>query len=905
MRSAISAAAALLLAGSASIAVAQPAATVPATGPLPESVTSNLPRNARPTHYRIDIRPDAQKLTFTGTANITLEVFQPSSTLTLNANELTVSSARLTPVNGKGAPVALTATIDAAAEQVHFAAPQPIQPGTYRLDVEYAGKINTQANGLFALDYPDKRTGKTVRSLFTQFEAPDGRRFAPEFDEPAYKATFELSAVVPQNQMPLSNTPIVRTEPAGAGLKHVFFAPTPKMSSYLLFFATGDFERIAKKAANGVEAGIVAPAGSGEQGRFALDAMAQLLPYYDEYFGQKFPLPKLDNVAGPGQSQFFSAMENWGAIFTFNRALLNDPANTSAARLQSIYGTQAHEMAHQWFGDLVTMDWWDDLWLNEGFASWMATKATDHFHPEWYPLLSRVGSRESAMGLDSFKTTHPIVQHVRTVEEINQAFDSITYSKGEAVLSMLEGYAGADTWRKGIRAYMATHKYSNAKTDDLWRAIEGAGAPVLTDIAHDFTTQPGIPLVKVQSTCSGGRTALTLTQSEFSRDRKDEAAANPLQWRVPLLIEAGNAEPVRQILRGTANVTVPGCGPVIVNGGQLGYFRTLYSPEMLAKLTAAMPTLPPIEQLGLMRDNLALSAAGYQPGAAAFDMLAAVPGNANPVVADTAVGMWGGFYDLLQSDADKAALAAQLRKLWLPRLQALGYDPRPNEPLVDANLRAELISTLGRMGDATVLEQAHTRFARLANDPHALDGPLKTTWLNIVARNATAADWQTLNDLAARTNNAGERSTYYELLGAARDKALAQKALDFAVTGKAGTTSAAIITSVAGANPDLAYDFTMAHRAEVDKLVDDSGRSSFYRRLVGNSSDPAMLGKLEQLRASLPKDQQRPIDQAIASLKDRLERSPMMRAALHDWLAAHAADAPPAAAPAPRAGERG
>ena len=883
MRSVVSAAAALLLAGSAAVAVAQTTSS-----PLPESVTSNLPRNARPLHYRIDVRPDARKLTFSGTASVTIEVYQPSDALTLNANELTIASAKLVPASGGGAATVLAAQLDPAREQVRFVAPKPIQPGTYRLDVTYSGKINTQANGLFALDYPDERTGKTVRSLFTQFEAPDGRRFAPEFDEPAYKATFELSAVVPASQMALSNTPIVKTEAAGKGLKHVYFAPTPKMSSYLLFFATGDFERIAKKAANGVEVGVVAPAGSGEQGRYALDSLADLLPYYDDYFGQKFPLPKLDNIAGPGQSQFFSAMENWGAIFTFNRSLLNDPAITSAARKQTIYSTQAHETAHQWFGDLVTMAWWDDIWLNEGFASWMATKASAHFHPEWFPLLDRVGGREAAMALDSFKTTHPIVQHMRTVEEINQAFDSITYQKGEAVISMLEAFAGEGIWRSGIRSYIAAHKYGNAKTDELWQAVEAAGAPGLTDIAHDFTTQPGIPLVRAEATCANGQTALTLTQGEFSRDRKDEATANPRHWRVPLLIEAGNGSPQRMVLQGSASLTVPGCGAVIVNGGQLGYFRTLYSPAMLQKLQAALPSLQPIDQLGLVRDNLALASAGYQPGAPAFDLLAAIPQNANPVVAQSAVSQWSGLYNQLQNDGDKAALTAELRKLWLPRLQALGFDPRADEQLVDANLRAELIAALGKMGDPSVVEQAHSRFARLASDPHALDGPLKTTWLDIVARNATPADWQLLNDLAAKSKSATERANYYELLGAAKDRALAKKALDFALTGKAGTTSAAIVTSVGAANPELAFDFTVALRAQVEALVDDSGKSQFYRRLVGTSVDPAMVGKLEQLRTTLPVDQQRPIDQAIAALKDRLESYPRMRTALHDWLAARA-----------------
>ncbi len=886
MRIAISATAALLLAGCASVVAAQPAPAGPAEGPLPASITSNLPRNARPLDYRIDIRPNAQKLTFTGTESVTLRIYQPSDALTLNANELSIASASLTPATGNGAAIELTAHLDPAAQQVRFVAAQPLAPGLYRLDVAYSGKINTQANGLFALDYPDKRTGQTVRSLFTQFEAPDGRRFAPEFDEPAYKATFELSAVVPADRMAVSNMPIARSVPEGDGLKHVYFEPTPKMSSYLLFFATGPFERIAKPGPGGVEAGVVAPAGSGEEGRFALDSMAQVLGYYDDYFAQPFPLPKLDNVAGPGQSQFFAAMENWGAIFTFNRYLLVDPAITSPAQKERVFEDQAHEMAHQWFGDLVTMDWWDDIWLNEGFASWMATKATDRFHPEWYPLLGRVDGRERAMALDSFQTTHPIVQHVRTVEQIDQTFDAITYSKGEAVLAMLEAYAGADTWRNGIRAYIAAHKYANAKTDDLWRAVEAAGVPGLTTIAHDFTLQPGVPLVKAEAACRNGQTTLSLTQGQYSRDRMQQAAAHPLRWHVPLLVDAGDAKPVRTVLDGSASLTLPGCGPVIVNGGQLGYFRTLYAPAMLKQLTAALPRLKPIDQIGLVRDNLSLAAAGYEPGAPAFDMLAAIPENANPRVAQNAVERWNGLYDVLQSTADRTAFVAVVRKLWLPRLQAVGYDPRPGEPLVDANLRSALLSTLGKIGDATVLEQARRRFDRLRSNPHALDGPLKTTWLDIVARNATPADWQLLMDLARQTKSPAERATYYELLGAAKDKALAQKALDFAVTGKAGTTSSGIITRVAAANPDLAYDFTIAHRAKVESLVDDSGRSTFYRRLVGTSVDPAMIGKLQALRATLPADQQKPIDQAAAALRERLQSYPRLRSALHHWLRA-------------------
>ena len=276
-------------------------------------------------------------------------------------------------------------------------------------------------------------------------------------------------------------------------------------------------------------------------------------------------------------------MENWGAIFTFERILLNDPAITSESERQAIFGVEAHEMAHQWFGDLVTMAWWDDLWLNEGFASWMANKATEHFHPDWGADIDHVAAREGAMGQDSFKSTHPIVQHVRTVEQANQAFDAITYSKGESVLSMLEGFAGPDVWRSGIQSYIRKHAYQNTRTDDLWNAMEGAGATGLGTIARDFTSQPGIPLIQVgPSQCVGGRTVVTVTQSQFSNDQRAEVAAHPRAWHVPVRASAGG--PTSQVVTQgpTSQLQLPGCGPLLINAGQTGYYRTLYPPAQAA-----------------------------------------------------------------------------------------------------------------------------------------------------------------------------------------------------------------------------------------------------------------------------------------------------------------------------------
>ena len=449
----------------------------------------------------------------------------------------------------------------------------------------YSGKINTQANGLFALDYKNKE-GKDARSLFTQFEAADARRFVPSWDEPDYKATFDLTARVPGNEMAVSNMPIASSKPVGGGLKEVRFQTSPIMSSYLLFFAQGDFDRISKKVGD-KEVGIVVAAAMARRRSSRSTPRRRSCPI-TTIISARPTRCRSSTTSLARASRNSSARWRIGARSSpSNASFCNDPAITSEAERQAIFGVEAHEMAHQWFGDLVTMAWWDDLWLNEGFASWMASKATRHFYPEWDADIESVSAREQAMGLDAFKSTHPIVQEIRTVEQTNQAFDTITYEKGESVLGMLEVFAGADVWRAGLRDYMARHAYQNTRTSDLWAAMERAGAKGLATVARDYITQPGIPLIQVgASHCAGGQTVATVTQSQFSADQKAEVAANPRRWHVPVRASAGGA--VSQVLTDgpTAQITAPGCGPLLINPGQTGYYRVNYTAQQLQALRA-------------------------------------------------------------------------------------------------------------------------------------------------------------------------------------------------------------------------------------------------------------------------------------------------------------------------------
>src|SRR5579875_2312602 len=401
---------------------------------LPSSERIVLPEEVAPVSYDISVAPDPKALTFTGSVRIVVDVRRPTRSIELNAADIDFRRVRLD--GGEAAPAV---SLDAEHPTATFTFPAPVGAGRHTLSIDYSGKIYRQASGLFALDY-DTPKGK-ARALFTQFENSDARRFVPSFDEPGLKATFKLTATVPAELMAVSNMPIASATPLAGGLKRVSFGVTPKMSSYLLFFGLGDFERVSRMV-DGVDVGVIVKRGDTAQAGYALDAEAQILPYYNSYFGKPFPLPKLDLIAGPGSSQFFGAMGNWGAIFSFEGDLLVDPRISTEADKQNVYIVTAHEMAHQWFGDLVTMAWWDDLWLNEGFASWMENKVTDHFHPKWKVWLQELQAKQGAMQVDARDGTHPIITPIDDVQQASNAFDDITYQKGAAVIRTLESYLG-------------------------------------------------------------------------------------------------------------------------------------------------------------------------------------------------------------------------------------------------------------------------------------------------------------------------------------------------------------------------------------------------------------------------------------------------------------------------------
>ncbi len=424
-----------------------------------DATPGNLPKSVVPVAYDIALHPNLHARTTTGSETIRLTVRSAAPKVVLHTLEMTVSRAS---IDGVAANVAA----NAAKQQTTLTPSHPLTAGAHVVRLAFAGKIGTEPQGLFVQPYTTS-TGAKEEMLATQFESTDARRMFPCFDEPAFRATFRLAVTVPSAFTAVSNMPVVSERAAGAE-KTVTFARTPKMSTYLLVLAAGQFKQISDTV-DGVKLNIVAPHDRIERARYALDAQKKLLAYYDEYYGIKYPLPKLDLIDVPGG--FPGAMENWGGI-TFNeRALLFDPSLEPESAKIDIFETIAHEMSHQWTGDLVTMDWWSGLWLNEGFADWMETKASDHFNPQWH-LWDRVESDvANAMGTDAKTTSHPVEQPVTDDTQAGAAFDEITYQKGGAVIRMMEQYLGPDTFRDGVRAYLRAHAYGNTTATDLWASL--------------------------------------------------------------------------------------------------------------------------------------------------------------------------------------------------------------------------------------------------------------------------------------------------------------------------------------------------------------------------------------------------------------------------------------------------
>ena len=850
------------------------------------TIPGKLPKEVLPVEYSVRIVPNIDKFTFTGTETVKLSVRSPVRQLVMNSLELKITDASL---DGKVLPKSAVKT-DKKNELLTLALPSEFAAGDHTLALSFAGKINQQGQGLFYMPYQEQASGTKKIMLGTQFEATDARRFFPCWDEPVFRARFQLTTVVPEDWHAVSNMPIEH-EKKTAGGKEVRFAATPPMSSYLNVLVAGELDLIESRSGP-TQLRVIATKGKAEMGRYALEATAQILNYYNNYFGVAYPLPKLDQIALPGG--FGGAMENWGGITYYESALLFDPKNSSAETKQNIYEVLAHEMAHQWFGDLVTMAWWDNLWLNEGFASWMGTKCTAHFNPQWEVWLRRnlprdptrrVGiAKEQAMEGDARSTTHPIQQPIATEAEANSAFDDITYKKGQSFLRMLESFLGEDIFRDGIRQYIATHKYSNSTTSDLWNALSEASKKPVGEIAAGWTEQPGFPVVKVKRE-EGNK--VSLTQERFTVNFRN---APLLEWKIPLTYAVVGEAPATLLMANkTGNLqNIPTDRALKLNVNGAGNYRVEYDEPSWNLLLQALSKLDVEDRVNLLSDAWALVQANRTPVSLYFELVEKLPASTELAEREQLINVLDFINRLLVGSSEREKFQRFARSLLRPTFETLGWDPKAVEPPAAGNLRASLITALGDLNDQKIIAGCRERFAKYLTNRESLAPDLRPPVFAIVGRYADEKTWNQLHELGLKTTSVEEKQNYYNALAGATDPKLVNKALPIALTDELPTSRAIFLVSKiarASDHPDIAWDFAKANMKALLAKTDALGANSYAPSLFIFFSEDSRANELKTYaKTNLPATSAPEVAKAVDEIQFRSEFKARLAGQLGAWI---------------------
>ncbi len=833
-----------------------------------------LPKHIRPIEYAIRIQPDLAKLTFSGSETVQLSVESPTRQIVFNAFDVSVTEARI----DENLIASSAVKADTKNELVTLSLPEELQHGQHTLALKFNGKINQFGRGLYYVKYQEQGTGAKKLLLGTQFEATDARRLFPCWDEPVFRARFQLSAVVPENWMAVSNMPIASERKVSAG-REVSFQPTPSMSTYLNVFCAGEFDAIESET-EGVKLRIITTKGKAESGRYALESTAQILHYYNQYFGIPYPLPKLDQLAIPGG--FGGAMENWGGITYYETALLFDPQNSSITTKQRVYEVIAHEVAHQWFGDLVTMAWWDNLWLNEGFASWMGTKCTAHFNPQWEVWLEksiprdparRIGiPKEQAMEGDARATTHPIQQPVATEGEANNAFDDITYKKGQSFLRMLESFLGEEPFRDGIRRYIQAHQYSNSTTADLWNALDAASGKPVTEIAAAWTEQPGFPVVTVKRENNG---KVLLAQERFTIGF---SKASDGLWKIPItyFIDAQSAPATMLMSQKTTSLEdIPMDRALKLNVDGAGNYRVAYDATSWKLLLASLPGMNAPDKVNLLSDAWAFVQAGLQPLAFYIDLVGRLPQDTALAVREQIINVFDSINHLLADTPQRDQFRNYAQWVLRPTLNELTFEPIRAELPTAPVLRASLIQELGLLGDQDVIKRCRENFEAYLKNPASVPSDLRGATFAVVMRNGNAEIWQRLHDLGLKTTSTEEKQNYYDALAFATDPALIKKTLAIALTDELPTSRAVFLVSKVAREsdrPDLAWEFAKANFKGLLAKVDALGANSYIPSLFTFFTDPNRIEELRSFaKAHLSEASAKPVEIAADEIRFRAD----------------------------------
>ena len=766
-----------------------------------------LPATVLPQHYALTLTPDLKAATFTGSETIDITLAEPTSSITLNAHDLTFKSAE---IEAAGKRQVASVSVDKEKLQATFAVAHKLPAGKAKLIIQYSGILNGELRGFYL--------SKTARRNYavTQFESTDARRAFPSFDEPAFKATFDISLVVDKNDTGISNGPIVSDTPGPVAGKHTLkFLTTPKMSTYLVAFLVGDFQ-CSSGEQDGVAIRTCSTPDKLALTTYGVDVAKYVLHYYNNYFGIPYPLKKLDLIALPDFEA--GAMENFGAITYRETALLVDPKTASINAKTEVALVIAHEMAHQWFGDLVTMQWWDNLWLNEGFATWMENKPVAAMHPEWNIDQAVASGLDGTLNLDAQPTTRAIRARADTPAEIEQMFDGISYGKAGNVLLSVENYVGPETFRKGVHNYLASHLYGNATAEDFWNAQTATSHKPVDKIMESLIAQAGVPLVTFGQPHNG---KVQVSQKRFyiTPSVQPDAAQ---KWTLPVCFKASDGKQDCQLLTPeTTSLKVPQTALFFANANGKGYYRTSYTPANYEALASHVENaLTPPERISLIGDEWAQLRANKANVGDYMNLVAAVKSDTNANVVSSALdGLRAIDSRIASTTQEKNALDNWVRQMFAPEYAKLGPPSEGDSPN-KKQLRALLFASLGAAKDPQIVAEARDISAKYLADAKAVDPNLAQTALQITAHNGDAALFNQLQKIFETSTNPEIQIGALRLLALFENPALAKRALQYAVSDKVRNQDAAIQLAISldtDKNRDLAWKFIQDHWDEVKK----------------------------------------------------------------------------------------
>jgi aminopeptidase N len=782
------------------------------------AVAQRLPNGASPGHYGLTININFLTNSYEGDETIDLKLAQPTKNITLNALEIDFHSVTVT---AGGRTQTAKVSSDEKNETATFSVDSELPAGAATLHIKFTGHLNDKLRGFYLSTY------KGRKYEVSQMEATDARVAFPCFDEPDYKATFDISAIVDKGDTAISNGKIVSDTP-GPGDKHTIkFSTSPKMSSYLVALTVGDW-KCASDSVDGIALNVCTVPGKEGETRFALDATKAILHYYNNYYAIKYPLPKLDQVAVPDFQA--GAMENWGAIIYRETDLLIDDKTSSVGAKQGVADTIAHEVAHQWFGDLVTMKWWDDIWLNEGFATWMTPHPVEQWKPDWMVSQAVVAETNHALGVDSVENIRPIHQEAETRGEIENLFDGIAYDKTAAVLHMLESYLGPETFRNGVNLYLKEHAYGNATASDFWDAMARSSKQPIDKIMPTFVMQPGAPFVGVEGKCEGGNTTLNLSQNRYLESPEAFNKPNDQLWQIPICAKGINDTSAGKqqcflLTQREQQFTLKGCPKfVFPDSNALGYYRFDYDTAALHQLGNAVDKeLTPEERIALLGNEWALMRIGKHGVGdylALGEQLKNTPGSALLKEFSNRLDFVA---QHMVTDSDRPAFQAWVRQTFFPLMQQAGYVAKPSDSPENRQRRADLFRVLGTIGqDPEVIQQARTMVQEYMKNPTSIDPTLAAAVVTVAARNGDA---ELYNRYKAQLKQVKSTQMYYRFffgLAEFPEQSLIQQTLESTLTPEVRGQDLYILIRLL-ANPtsqDAAWDFM---RQNLDALMKKTG----------------------------------------------------------------------------------